>query len=81
MQYKKQKGTQWKQKVSGKSKKCDEKEQQVAITIGYMSWNEKEQQLKPIRGKRMMLKTSNMAPYAEIHKQAEMKWNEMEGIS
>ena len=42
MQYKKQKGTQWKQKVSGKSKKCDEKEQQVAITIGYMSWNDAE---------------------------------------
>ena len=70
--YRKWKGHQWKERVSKTTVK--DKEEEVAIAIGLMEFNEKESKLKPVRGKRVMLRTSNRAPYADIRTQAEAKF-------
>lgn len=51
-----------------------DKEEEVAVAIGLMEFNEKESKLKPVRGKRVMLRTSNRAPYADVCTQAEAKF-------
>ena len=48
------------------------KEEEVTITIGLLEW--KEKRLKPVRGKRIALRVSNHAPYAEILSKAVKRW-------
>ena len=57
-------------KKSAKGKEDEE----VAIGIGIMEFNNTESRLKPIRGKRLMLRISNKAPYADICSKAEAKF-------
>lgn len=70
--YRKTKSHQWKEKVGKTAVK--EKEEHVAIAIGLMEFHENESRLKPVRGKRVMLKISNTAPYADVRAQAETKF-------
>ena len=70
--YCKQKGKQWKERVTKVPEK--EKEEDVAIVIGLMEYSEKESKMKPVRGKRVMLRVSNKALYADVLKLAEAKF-------
>ena len=55
------------------SKTTAKDKEEVAVAIGLMEFNEKESKLKPVRGKRVMLRISNSAPYADVRTQAEAK--------
>ena len=46
----------------------------MAVSIGLMQFNEKESRLKPVRGKRVILRISNKAPYTNVRTQAEAKF-------
>ena len=46
----------------------------IIIFIGLIQWKELDKKLKPTRGKRVALKVSNKAPYAEVRTQALLKW-------
>ena len=70
--YCKWKRHQWKECVSKTTVK--DKEEEVAVAIGLMEFNEKKSKLKPVRGKRVMLRISNRAPYADVRTQAEAKF-------
>ena len=70
--YRKWKGRQWKERV-GKTTAI-EKEEEVAVGIGLMEFHENESRLKPVRGKRVMLRISNKAPYSVVRTQAEAKF-------
>ena len=70
-QYRKLKGSEWKKKVKGKEK---DKADDVIIFIGLLQWRQLDRKLKPARGKRIALRVSNEAPYAELCTQALLKW-------
>jgi len=69
--FKQFKAHQWQEKCKGKGKgpakeKDKNKAQDVAISIGLIESKEANLSLKPVRGKRVLLKVSNMAPYQEV---------------
>ena len=70
--YKKLMSKEWKSSVSNKA--SANKESTVQIVIGLMEFSEKEQRLKPKRGKRIALHISNEAPYRVILERAVEKW-------
>ena len=72
--YKKSKGKEWKSRVTKSSKDEKKKNQDVVVHVGLMAWNEKDQALKPKRGKRLPLRISPTAGYVTLRKQAEEKW-------
>ena len=76
-EYKTAKGKQWYSKVkSGKAKgtKTSAADQEVLIYIGLLEWNEKENVLKPKRGKKVALRISNSAKSSLVRQKAEEKW-------
>jgi hypothetical protein len=71
-QYRKLKGSEWEKKVKGKEK--DKADDVINIFIGLLQWRQLDRKLKPARGKRIALRVSNEAPYAELCTQALLKW-------
>lgn len=75
--YKAAKGKQWFSKVKGgkaKGNKNSAADQEVLIFIGLLEWNEKENILKPKRGKKVALRISNSAKSSLLLQKAEEKW-------
>ena len=75
--YKAAKGKQWFSKVKGgkaKGTKNSAADQEVLIFIGLLEWNEKENILKPKRGKKVALRISNSAKSSLLRQKAEEKW-------
>ena len=76
-EYKTAKGKQWCSKVKGgkaKGTKTSAADRKVLIYIGLLEWNEKENVLKPKRGKKVALRISNSAKSSLVHQKAEEKW-------
>ena len=76
-EYKTAKGKQWCSKVKGgkaKGTKTSAADQEVLIYIGLLEWNEKENVLKPKRGKKVALRISNSAKSSLVRQKAEEKW-------
>ena len=65
------KGNEWNKKVKVKA---NDKAEDVVIFIGLIHWRQEERKLKPARGKRVALKRSNQAPYAEVRSKGIQKW-------
>ena len=77
IEYKIAKGKQWYSKVKGgkaKGTKTSTADQEVLIYIGLLDWNEKENVLKPKRGKKVALRISNSAKSSLVRQKAEEKW-------
>lgn len=73
--FRKAKGKQWKKSVSPKnSDERRSKEREVCINIGLLEWNYKENVLKPKRGKKLVLRTSNKVNYKTLCNKAVEKW-------
>jgi hypothetical protein len=70
-EYKKLKGSEWLKKVKVKE---NEKAEEVVIFIGLIQWREKERKLVAARGKRVALRISNKAPYADVRSKGIEKW-------
>ena len=76
-EYKTAKGKQWYSKVKGgkaKGTKTSAADQEVLTYIGLLEWNEKENVLKPKRGKKVALRISNSAKSSLVRQKAEEKW-------
>lgn len=72
-QYRSEKGSQWKNITSGKSKLKDSKQgDDVVIFIGMLKL--KDSEMKPIRGKRLSLRVSKNDDAVTIRIKAENKW-------
>ncbi|CAB4041588.1 Hypothetical predicted protein, partial [Paramuricea clavata] len=74
--YRKSKSKHWKSLVSKGTKKGKQSPQEVTIIISLYEWNDKEDKLKPKRGKRISLKVSPVDPYARILEKAATKWRD-----
>ena len=76
-EYKTAKGKQWNSKVKGgkaKGTKTSAADQEVLSYIGLLEWNEKENVLKPKRGKKVALRISTSAKSSLVRQKAEEKW-------
>lgn len=76
-EYKTAKGKQWFSKVKGgrgKGTKTSAADEEVLIYIGLLEWNEKQNALKPKRGKKVALRISTSAKSSLVRQKAEEKW-------
>lgn len=71
--YKRNKGTEWKLKVSGTPAKKNE-DKEVLINIGLLEWNDKENILKLKRGKKLVLRVNSSVDYPSLLQNAKDKW-------
>lgn len=69
----KNKGKQWKSKVSPKANK-ENIDKDVLINIGLMVWNEKENILKTKRDKKLVLRVNPLITYTPLEDEAKEKW-------
>ena len=65
------KGREWNKRVSKGSKKEDE---EVVLNIGLMEWSEKDDCLRPKRGKKIAVRVASTISYHPLLKLAEEKW-------
>ena len=74
--YQKEKSSSWFSRVkgTGKGKAKAEKTTEVVINIGILGWNVKHGQLKPVRGRRIILKISHSASYNQLKEKAVRKF-------
>ena len=73
-EYKKDKGAQWKSRVSKSNSTVKKKEDDVVINISLMEYSDKEQVLKPKRGKKLPLRVLPSVDYVTLLQQAKEKW-------
>lgn len=76
-EYKTAKGKQWFSKVKGgkgKGTKTSAADEEVLIYIGLLEWNEKQNALKPKRGKKVALRVLTSAKSSLVRQKAEEKW-------
>ena len=76
--YRREKGSQWKARVtssSGKGKKQN-KASDVVISIGLMEWHDRDIKLKSKRGRRIALRVTPSESYSSILIKAVTKWQE-----
>ena len=72
--YLKDKGKEWKDRVSKPVDKKKKKVESVVIFVGLMEWNEKDQKLKGKRGNKIPLRVPSNVNYTVLRKEAEAKW-------
>ena len=72
-EYKRDKGAQWKSRVS-KSNGTVKKDDDVVINISLVEYSDKEQVLKPKRGKKLPLRVLPSVDYVTLLQQEKGKW-------
>ena len=74
-EYREGKAKEWKKRTAkdqGSEKK--KKDSDVVVNIGLMEWNDKEQELRRKRGKRLPLRVSLSIAYQPLLQESEKKW-------